>query len=586
MKKLICLFLSLVMLLGVCLTGCAEKTDDEAVADKTEEASATATTLAVYLMSEAPVSAETAKAVEDAVNEITKAQFKTKLKLYYYTADEYYAKLDAAFEARKGTTAFQGEAANKEEDETFINEWGTVEIKYPELTAAQVDIFYLGGKANYDKYKNANLLTRLDNELVGDAALLTKYIPDEYFTAMKAAGNGTYALPTAKAIGDYTYLLLSKEVMEASKYATNNYSAYTSLTCTNCNEILKFVSDTKNGLTNTYYPLYTNLSIADQLVANLQYWGTDANGNLSDTFSVLGGYYSATAAYMGANAYAPVNNLLNTTDFTSALRTLVSYEEKGYYGTPEQQANKKFAVGYVSGGAELYEQYGKDYVMVPVVAPTLTEDELFSDMFAVSSYTSGVSRSVEILTYLNTDPELRNLILYGIEDQHYDMVEVDSVNENGEEVTYSVVRRRNDTTYMMDVNKTGNVSLAYATENDVTPLIRQYMIQQNLDAKIKLSLGLTLNYDGYAVNTQAWQNIKTLSEKVLADYTACTTVAEFETFLTNAKAEVAANADVKLMLDADHGLDDKNEEKTCDKKCGSFKCVYDEWLKDQKIVKK
>ncbi len=584
-KKLICLLLSLVMLLGVCLSGCAEKTDDEAVADKTEEASATATTLAVYLMSEAPVSAETAKAIEDAVNEITKAQFKTKLKLYYYTADEYYAKLDEAFAARKGTTAFQGAVTNTEEDETFINEWGTVEIKYPELTAAQVDIFYLGGKENYDKYNNANLLTRLDNELVGDAALLTKYIPEEYFTAMKTAGNGTYALPTAKAVGDYTYLLLNKEVMEASKYATNNYSAYTSLTCANCVEILKFVSDTKNGLTDTYYPLYTDLSVADQLVANLQYWGVDANNNLSDAFSVLGGYYSATDSYMAANAYAPVKNLLETADFTNAMKTLVSYEESGYYGTPEQQATKKFAVGYVSGGAELYEEYGEDYVMVPVVAPTLTEEELFSDMFAVSTYSSGVSRSMEILTYLNTNPEFRNLILYGIEDQHYDMVEVDGVNENGEKVSYSVVRRRNETTYMMDVNKTGNVSLAYATENDKTPLIRQYMVQQNLDAKIKLSLGLSLDYDGYAVNTQAWQSIKTLSDKVLADYTACTTVAEFEAFLTAAKAEVAANADVKLMLDADHGLDDKNEENKCDKKCGSFTCVYNEWLKDKKIVK-
>ena len=96
MKKLISLFLGLVLVLGVCLTSCSKKDDSEAISDVTNKASESAITLAMYLMSEEEVSAEQAAKIEAAVNKITKVKFKTQMKLYFYTEEEYYEKLEAA----------------------------------------------------------------------------------------------------------------------------------------------------------------------------------------------------------------------------------------------------------------------------------------------------------------------------------------------------------------------------------------------------------------------------------------------------------------------------------------------------------
>jgi hypothetical protein len=99
------------MLLGV-FTACGEK-DDEAAKDAiSETASQSATTLVLYLMSDAPVAPETEKEIEDAVNKITKNKFKTKLDLRIYPEDEYYAKLDAAFAERDVVTYLYSHFSN------------------------------------------------------------------------------------------------------------------------------------------------------------------------------------------------------------------------------------------------------------------------------------------------------------------------------------------------------------------------------------------------------------------------------------------------------------------------------------------
>ena len=161
-KKLICLFLGIVMLLGVVFTACGEQDDDAAKEAISDNASQSATTLVLYLMSEKPVDTTTEKLIEDAVNKITKNKFKTKLDLRIYPEDEYYAKLDAAFAERderkaNGTLISSKQEAESAEDETETNAHGLIEIKYPTVTGYQVDIFYLGGKANYDKYSNKKL---------------------------------------------------------------------------------------------------------------------------------------------------------------------------------------------------------------------------------------------------------------------------------------------------------------------------------------------------------------------------------------------------------------------------------------------
>ncbi|MBQ9783327.1 MAG: hypothetical protein IJW44_02290 [Clostridia bacterium] len=591
-KRLICLVLSLILLVGA-LAGCANKTDSEAASNIADKASESAATLSMYLMSEAPVSAETAAKIEAAVNEITQAKFKTKLKLYFYTEDVYYTKLQEAFDARAAAKANGTLMSSKSsstadgEEETIVNEYGVVEIKYPEIASYQVDIFYLGGQDKYNEYRNADLLTRLDEELSSSSKELKKYIPNTLLERMKNVNNGTYALPTNQGIGEYTYLLLNKEALaeayrneaDETKYAEK----YTSLTSSDCVAFLNYVKDPNSKMNEKYYPLYTNLTQKELLFNNLYFWGVDEAGNLSDAFSVLGDYYTNGEDFKNLNNYPEIANLFENSQFLHDMEQLKRYEVEGYYTAEE---NKQFAVGYVQGGAELAEQYGDDYVMIPVAAPRLDEDDLFNDMFAVCKNTSSTSRSMKILTHLNTDETFRNLLLYGIKDEHYMLKDTEYKNELGE--PYQVVQRLN-TEYQMSVNRTGNTLIAYPTE-DQLPIINEYHVNQNLDVKTKLTLGYTPTYDGkkneYKVDTEGLQAIRTLSAEIWADYLACDTMAEYEDFLADAKAKVAASEAVQKHTHEDHGLDtDGKTTKACDGTCGSIQYSYSAWLKKNGMIK-
>ncbi|MBQ8331708.1 MAG: LacI family DNA-binding transcriptional regulator [Clostridia bacterium] len=591
-KKLICLLLSLIMVLSVCLAGCSKKSDDEVEKDIADKASASAMTLSMWLMSEEPVSDETAAMIEDAVNALTEKKFKTRLELHYATPGEYYNKLDAAFAERETVPGVISTPTVSEDgaEETVVNEWGLIEIKYPTISSCQVDLFYLGGLDNYNKYMEQGLLTNMLSELSGTAEEITKYVPAAFLDSMNSYNKsqtgkaGTYAIPNSTAIGEYTYMLLSKEALSAAYRLTGNYSAYTSLTCENVQDFIQFVCNEKNGLSSRYYPIYTNMEEYELLATNLQYWGVDAAGELSDAFSVLGGYFNSSANYLDTNAYARITNLFENETYIAEMEALLQYKMNSYFGSAEDQANKKFAVGYIQDTlANATDKYGDEYVILPMAAPRLTEEDLFANMFAVSTYTSSTPRSMEILTYLNTNVEFRNLILYGIEGEHYDLVESDVENRLGQ--SYQVAKRRNES-YKLAAEKTGNTSIAYPLDTDVVT-IRDNMVSQNLDAKVSLSLGFNHNYDGFVIDAASMQAVRALSDQIWQQYLACQSLEEFNTFVANAKAAIAESLDVQKHIDHDHGIDSVTQkELECDKTCGSLKCVYDAWLIKMEIVSK
>ena len=592
-KKLICLFLSLIMLLGVCLTACGEKDDQEAMDDIADEASQAAVTLAMYLMSEKPVDGDTVAMIEDAVNKITETKFKTRLKLYYYTEEEYYAKLDAAFAERaerkaNGTLISSKQEAESGEDETLVNEYGIVEIKYPTLTGYQVDIFYMGGKENFDKYKSGEMLTRLDDEINSSSKELTKYIPAQYLSGIKTLSKGTYAVPTSKPIGEYTYLLLNKVALEEayrrSETGSTEYHEYTSFTCEDVKDFVDFVANSED-LAPNYYPIYTPYTSAQLLanLSNLQYWGVDANGALANDFSVLGGYFNNGDDYLDANKYAKLENLFENEQFLNDLRTIKSYEQ---YTHTEPVEGKKFAVGYVTGGKELVETYGEEYELIPVGCPRLTEDQLYSDMFAVCSYTSNVGRSMKILTLLNTDVNFRNLILYGIEGEHYQLVDTGIDDENGEDIMAVERFEIGEKNYMMDVNKTGNTFIAYPTVTESATL-KAHGIVQNQEARISLSLGFALNSNGFETDVESLKAVRALSDQILSSYETCAPDG-VEAFITASKTLIDASADVKAHLGCQLGETAHEKNGTVSGKedrCHSLYCCYTAWLKENKIIK-
>lgn len=595
-KRLLSLLLCLLMVAGVFFTGCSNTEDDEALDDINEEASESTLTLAVHLMSETDLNVEKtdsdgnvyteAQLIEDAVNKITKAQFKVQLELFFYEADEYYERLEAKFAARKAaeesgevyvqeTEAASGdETAEETEAETVVVD-GINELAYPTIKDYQVDIFYLSGYEKFSEYKAENKLLNMGMYLTNAGMLLKDYIAPGFFTYMEEMNRGVFALPAGKVIGEYTYMLLNKDVLKETNYysegAEFDSSEFTALTDDSVADILDY---TNKYMSDEYVPLYSGTNALD--VLGYKYWGVDETGALSDAFSVLGGNLDLSLEYKEVGAFSEAQNLLSNENFKADVLKLKSYVNNGYYGTDED-ADKPFAVGYVKGGAELSEIYSEDYVMVPVALPELKTNDLYENMFALTYYTVDPARSMEILTYLNTNEEIRNLLLYGIEGTHYELVNSKYKDANGEvyldenEKPYQVVSEIEGNQYKMDKFKTGNTLIVKPTVNDL-PIIKEYATKQNRESVISQDMTLMLTD---AVDMDKLDDIRELSETIYEELMAILldttkTVEDLAAFMDTKAAEVEANESFAFHVNADN--------------VGGFAKFYNEWCRSKGVL--
>lgn len=542
-KRIICLLLSAIMLLSVALTGCSKKTDDEAMENVTEAASESTMTLTMYLMSESEVSEDQASKIEEAVNKITKSKFKTRLILKYFTEEEYTEALEDAFKKTEDEKAAKREAekALKEAikrgeatsattatgttaEETIINELGVTELKYPTVSENQVDIFYLGGYDKFMEYYNSGRIVELDENLSTDAKTLNTYIFGDYFTNIKFNTKDTCVIPNNLVIGEYTYMLLNKDVLAKYNYAAKN--DFTSLVCPNVQDILKLVNKYDRA---EYVPLWSGTGELD--VSNIGYIGVDfdKDGNLfyTNEFSLMGGTTN-NKTFAAENQYIPFEeNILLNTEFQKQLETLVTYKENSYYAKADETA-KPFAVGYMKGTPVDVLQYAEDYEIVVVEKPKMTTANAYDHTFAVSSNTSSTTRSMKIITYLNTNESFRNLILYGIEGENYEIVEQTAKNLDGVDTVYKTVRKLNND-YDMALEKTGNIMLAYPLENEL-PNIREYQKLQNSEAITALDFGFTFKYNDIPICEDALRETRKFTDEVYKELLALDSMEDYNRF--------------------------------------------------------
>lgn len=513
------------MILSLALTGCSDKDADEAMKNTQEEASEATMTLSMYLISENKVSAETAAAVQEAVNKITQSKFKTQLVLRFYTEDEYYTVLNEHMATdMENIGSAPSSSDNNEapaEEETVLTEYGTVQLKYPTISDTHVDIFYVSGFDRLSEYIENSQVKALTDEIENTSTILYSYIANDYINRMDEVTNGIYALPVNAPIGEYTYLLLNKDIL--AEYG-HKASDFTSLT----NETIQHLLDLVSKFNTDYVPLRSFSDEEELDVTYMQYIRPDENGRLTSGFSVLGSDYTSNLTYLTPNRdYPSFSTILRESSLKDQLATITRYRELGYYGTAAD-SDKPFAVGFIRGGADLAEIYGDEYEFVVLEAPRLTGEQLFSNMFAVSATSDSVARCMEILTHLNTDEEFRNLLLYGIEGVNYELLESESA-DNGK--TYKYVKRLNED-YMMAPEKTGNMNIIYPLDSQPVNLTDYYK-KQNHEAKTDLLLSLTYLdvTDGKIIAPEHAKLLAEYSDEVAKKLKSCKTVDELNAYI-------------------------------------------------------
>ena len=554
-----------------------------------EAASASTTTLSLYLMSDAPVSAEKAAQIEQAVNKITKAKFKTQLKLTFLTENEYYTVLEENLKKQEENKGKRPTNNLKDDSETTVAEtvWndnlGTFELSYPTIEDYHVDMFYFDGQSRFEDYVNYGYLSVLDEAISSTSKAIKSYITPAYLTHMKSVADATYAVPTNKPIGEYTYMLVNKEALDLTEYSAEYFS---SLTDEDCQDFLKMIANDEE-YSSKFVPLYSTTGELD--ITGIQYWGIDENGNLSDNFSVIGGVINEDKLYKTDGAYTFAANLLTPgSSFVTQLKVLKEYEALNYYNDEAVKGGKEFAIGYMKGDYALAEQYKDKYEVIVVDVPVLKTGDLFNDMFGVSAYTSSVSRSMEILTYLNTNEDFRNLILYGIEGEDYELVESDVKDVNGD--FYPVVKlpKEEERTYKMSASKTGNVLLAYPTTTEKADRVEDYK-QQNMDAIVSQAMAFALDYREIKINMERLHNIRILSEKIYAELLACP-YDQLDAMLEEKYRETSSSNVTQYPYAADVAFHINNNNSNLasdgsvdENKLASFAYVYYNWAVDMKI---
>ena len=465
------------------------------------------------------------QAVEDAISKRTKSDYKTKVDILFYTESEYNDKLKedmavyaleqqnaeeaqraldkylkeykAAFEEEYPESAiiesfykyfpeyekykdFSSSEGSNSEDKYFKNELGIMEIAYPEAEENQIDIVYISGYNMYMEYINNGWIIPLNSQISTTGKELTYNISSTLLNAVKVNGE-TYAIPNNVQIGEYTYMLVDRDLAEKYKHTYESFD--------NIVDCDAFVNDV---LTNHKDILPIDATFKECMDLFVWYWNIDYETgedgltsysiNRGNDFSLLGTFYSNPADVNRGSIELGFNSLFANKDYRDMLLCLKKYEMDGCYRTQDDSRGNP-AISFVNGTYSMMrnafygkdgqakdekdadygvytDENGKEYFLYVAKYPQANDEAIYGNMYAISANTKSSDACMKVITLINTDPKVRNLLQYGIKQgEQADGVEY---NYHIDEETGMLVR--DNDLYMMDINKTGNCFIAYPEE--------------------------------------------------------------------------------------------------------------------------
>ncbi len=539
-KRIFSLIMAAFMLMSVFMTSCSTTTatdgaDDGEVIEEDDITARSSETVVLTLTKKEGTTDEAIAAVQEAINRITMQRFKTQVILRFYDEDEYNEKIDELVaqiaidesqkenedESKKAEQAeskrlaaierlmdkdrpekkdegviklFNQEFIPRETEEvttvefyeTDLNILGGSVQKYPAATESQLDIFLIMGMENLTKYvqdekyatDDEPFLVAMDEWLALDSKELYQYINPTVLLGGKV-GSSTYAIPTNRQIAsEYKYLVLDKELVE--KYGIDEAKIKT-LTDS---EMVRFLKQIKANETDVA-PMLAREEEAPGIV-----------GLFPGEDTIFGTYVSNTAV---AGFKAPPKNLLTAWQYTDHYIYMEQYERHGYFAENPTE-DTRFGVAVMTGDESFPETMDEDKYIVKVLEkPIATSETTGEYMLGISKYSENPDRCMELITFLNTNTEFRNLLQYGIENENYKI----------DEDTGRLIRLNND--YMMDIYATGNAFIAYP-EEDMELDVWEIAKTTNLSTVISPYLGFIFENEN---NVEVIEAVKKLSEDML-----------------------------------------------------------------------
>ncbi len=439
------------------------------------------------------------------------------------------------------------------EEQYQENELGIKELVYPATGENQLDIIYLSGLDMYNTYIENEWLTALDSYIATSGSKLNDYITGALLNGVKVDG-ATYAIPNNIQIGEYTYMLIDKELFDTYYYNSEDITSVL-----DCKNFLEDIALTQPDV----IPL--DASFKECMDLFVWYWNIDCGEdefgdnyysiNTDNEFSIVGKVYGDPAKVSRGKIELGFNSLFADANYREIFLALKDYEFNGYYAK-EDDTREKAAVSFVNGTYAIKkaamenegvytDEKGKEYYAYVVKYPEADESSLYGNMYAVSANSQHTSACIQVLTLLNTNSELRNILQYGIKGVNY-VIDEDT----------NTLRRLNDD-YVMDIEKTGNCFIAYPEEG--LPMdYWENSKKQNNDALIDPLLGFDFNdqladYDAVLAN-KLLENVGILTANVLADIEDCQSYDELYELICNSKTGIAKMLETDCELETPEGI--------------------------------
>ena len=491
MKKILCIIMCLTMCLVPVLTGCAFGGGDSEETGPVAEVEIVRypMTLSLWLPTDENTTEDAIKLVEAEINKLTTAKYDTEIELHAIPADEYakaiedkltsiddvkkaqeQAKMDAeqqkVDDIKSGivyetTEPEEVEAETVFEAETIVDDYGQSVTVYPDVADDQLDIFLVKGYEEYLAYIEDGLVQSLDSEMSDIGKKLSSYIYPHFLEM--ADIQGLYGIPNNHALGDYQFLLVNKRLVEEWSYSPDELTSLV-----NCESFIKDMGDLK-AAGNASLAGVTPL-LGECEAANMIYFNLDGNFSLGAEPSLICAQLRPSIVDLTTIDDLMPQKLFDT-EYGRIMGMMKRLGEAGYIGDGVIDANEEFAVGVVTGDHADMAKYEDDYYVFTHGAPVATEEDVFESVFCVSKYSKDLSRSMEIITYINTDETVRTILQYGVEGTHWKAAKT----ADGED-TIDVI----SDDYIMNVVDTGNVYLTYPAEG-VGKSYWQHSMEQNID---------------------------------------------------------------------------------------------------------
>ncbi len=530
-RKLVCILLCIAAVVTCGMFAGCEDVSNNSQTDTTGDGTNTAVdrssmTLTLWVPTSDDTTEEAIYAVEEAINAVTQSEFDTAVKLYAIPTSQYdqvikdrllmiqkrvqdedkqaIDRRKAEIEAAKNgetlvdeTTAYEN--PNMDGDLSLVVRGAT---GYTNVEKNQLDIFLVRGESDFNYYSENFLLSELNEELTGNSKVLNTYIFPDFLTAATLDGT-LYGIPNNHEVGEFTYFLVNKRLV-AEEYLDPDK-------LTSLSECETFIEDVAKYHTDVT-PVY-----GDYSPSYYRFWSTKDQ----DTFSVLASRVTYDTKIEGVS----FDNVFSINNYTKNYGLYKKFKEKNYVSTGDVG---EFGVGYVTCTADEVKKYEDDYYINVFKRPEGKSSDYLENVFAVSTFTKSVPRSMEIITMLNTDTKLRTILQYGAEGTHWKYDEENS----------DIIVKLSDE-YKMNIYETGNIYMTYpdygvgldywktAKEQNlmsyipVTYALKDYVNDYNRDAMTKLE----------SLSSQIWNQMESMSYE---EYTA--NISQFETQVNSSEA--------------------------------------------------